>query len=268
MSAAAQGPPVQLTISDGLGVITLARGDKSNAIDEALAAALLEAVSACADPDSGVRAVLLRGDGPHFCAGGQVADLLVEPAAAAALADRLVTRLNAAVQMLVELPVPVVAAVQGFAVGGGLGLVCAADVVVAGASARFISGFTRIGLAPDCGVSATLAPIVGRGLARDMVLTNRVIDAAEAQRVGLVSRVVADGDLAETAQTLASGLARGPAQALAESKRMLRDSGASLPERLDDEAATLSRLCRSADAREGIDAQFSRRPPEFTGSAG
>lgn len=257
--------PVRLEVDGGLATITLSRPDKANAIDAEVAAGLVAAVSDCRGQQIVVRAILLRGDGDHFCAGGQVEDLLVEPTAAQAMVTTLTRDLNATVRMLVEATVPVVVAVRGFAVGGGLGLACAGDLVVAGTSARFLSGFSRIGLAPDCGVGYTLPRLIGQRAATDMVLTNKVVDADEAMRLGLVSRVVPDEELDSVAAQLARGLATGPSLAFAESKRMLRDDMSSLAAHLVDEAAVLRFLCLTSDAQRGIRAQFGAGTPLFRG---
>jgi 2-(1,2-epoxy-1,2-dihydrophenyl)acetyl-CoA isomerase len=255
---------VRLGIEGGLATITLARGPKSNAIDPSVAKQQDDAVTACADLDASVRCVLIRAEGKNFCAGEQVKDMLDGAEAAVELSDYTTSRLNRIDRTLSEFPAPVASAVQGYAVGGGLGLTCAADLIVGGDSTKFLSGPTKIGLGPDSGVSYSLVRMIGERLTLDMIFTNRIIEAEEALQVGLASRVVPDAELEATATELARGLAAGPTLAFAASKRMVRSDG-SLTENLIDEAETLRRLCLSPDGQEGVTAQLERRQPRFGG---
>jgi 2-(1,2-epoxy-1,2-dihydrophenyl)acetyl-CoA isomerase len=171
------------------------------------------------------------------------------------------------VTALMRLNAPVVAAVHGYAAGGGgFGLVCAADLVVAAESAKFLPGATRAGMAPDAGVSVTLPRLVGLRRAMELVLTNPTLTAARAQEIGLVTTVVPDDELDAAAANLAAALAAGAPLALAESKRLLWDGvGRSVESALPDEARTVAALSGTADAREGLAAVIERRRPVFTG---
>ncbi|MDT7772540.1 MAG: hypothetical protein QOC67_1464, partial [Pseudonocardiales bacterium] len=175
--------------------------------------------------------------------------------------------LQISVSALMRLNAPVIAAVHGFAAGGGgFGLVCAADLVVAAESAKFLPGATRAGMAPDAGVSVTLPRLVGLRRAMNLVLTNPILSAEEALDIGLVNQVVPDAELAEAADRLAATLAAGAPLALAASKRLLWDGvGRSVETGLPDEARTVSELSGTADAREGLAAVIERRRPVFTG---
>src|SRR6202044_546167 len=122
---------------------------------------------------------------------------------------------------LMPLPVPAIASVHGHAAGGGgFGLVCASDIVIAGDSARFLAGATRVGMVPDAGVSVTLPLLVGLRKAMDIILTNPVLTAAEALEIGLITRVVPDDDLAGESLALAQSLANGATRALGAAKRL------------------------------------------------
>jgi 2-(1,2-epoxy-1,2-dihydrophenyl)acetyl-CoA isomerase len=160
-----------------------------------------------------------------------------------------------------------VTVVQGWATGGGgFGLVCASDLVLAGASTRFMLGATRVGMAPDAGLSVTLPRLVGHRRALDIALTNPVIDAARALELGIVSRVVPDAALFDEGAKLAGELATGPTRALAATKRLLWSGlGRAVEACLPDEARTVAELSGTADAREGLTAVIERRTARFTG---
>ena len=156
---------------------------------------------------------------------------------------------------------------QGFAAGGGgFGLVCASDIVIAGASAKFLAGATRVAMAPDAGVSVTLSRLVGLRQAMSILLTNPVIGAAEALDMGIVTKVVPDEQLAEASLAMATELAAGAPLALAATKRLVWSGTAtSIEQCLSEEARTVSELSGTADAREGLAAVIERRKPKFTG---
>jgi 2-(1,2-epoxy-1,2-dihydrophenyl)acetyl-CoA isomerase len=249
--------PVLLSVEDGLARVRLNRPEASNALTTELLIALHEALREC----EAARAVLLSGEGPNFCGGGDIK-------AFAAQGERLPDYLREATQWLarcasalIRLPAPVVTAVQGHAAGGGgVGLVCASDLVIAGQSARFLLGATRVAMAPDAGATVTLAQIIGLRRAMDMALTNRTLDAREALELGLVNRVVEDGELEREGVALARRLANGPTQALGATKRLLWEGiGARVEDRLEEEARTVSELGGTADAREALRAVIERQ---------
>jgi len=260
--------PVVLDLHDGdVAHVRLNRPEASNGMNVPLLRALHEAVLTC-HGDRHIRAVVLSGEGRNFCAGGDVK-------AFAAQGDELPDYLREAtawlqivVSAMAQLRPPVIVAVHGFAAGGGgLGLVCAADLVVAAESAKFMSGAVRVGMAPDAGVSVTLTQLVGLRKAMEILLTNPTLTAAEALEVGLVTRVVPDDDMLGVAFEIARGLASSAPLALAATKRLVwAGLGGSLDAQLPDEARTVAELSGTADAREGLSAVIERRPREFTGS--
>jgi 2-(1,2-epoxy-1,2-dihydrophenyl)acetyl-CoA isomerase len=221
-----------------------------------LLAELHEALGQCRD----ARAVLLTGEGKNFCAGGDVK-------AFAAQEDRLpeyireaTIRLNDCAKALIGLDAPVVTAVQGWATGGGgVGLVCASDLVLAAESARFMLGATRVGMAPDAGATVTLAQHIGLRRAMDLALTNRVLGADEALELGLVTRVVPNGDLQAAARELATELADGPAEAIATTKRLIWDGvGAGVEARLESESKAVTKLSGTSEALDRLKAVIDR----------
>ncbi|MEO8605412.1 MAG: enoyl-CoA hydratase-related protein [bacterium] len=256
---------IDFTIQSGVASLTLNRPAAANAMNLELARELMEAALRC-DEDPAVRAVLLSGRGAMFCGGGDLNEF-------AARGDDLprylkeVTRcLHAAVAHLVRMDAPVIAAVHGSAAGGGLGLACSADLLLAADTARFTMAYTRAGLSPDVSSTYFLSRVVGLRRAMELTLTNRVLDAAEAAALGLVTRVVPAERLQEEALALATQLAAGPTAAFGAAKRLLHAGwNATLESQMELEARTIADLTRGPDAREGIAAFAAKRPPRFVG---
>jgi 2-(1,2-epoxy-1,2-dihydrophenyl)acetyl-CoA isomerase len=204
-----------------LGRITLARPAAANAFDLATAEAFGHAVTASAD--ASVRAVLLRGEGRRFCAGGDVAAMAAsgDPPA---LLHELATVLEKHLRRMSELQKPVVAAVHGAVAGAGLAFVLNADITIAARSTKFVMAYAGIGLTPDCGVSYLLPRAVGQQRALELALTRRVLSAPEAKSWGLITEVVDDDTLAQRADELVSALLGESTFALGRAKRLIRQS--------------------------------------------
>jgi 2-(1,2-epoxy-1,2-dihydrophenyl)acetyl-CoA isomerase len=264
-SIVAEGP-VLLDLAGGVANIRLNRPAASNGISIDLLKQLHEVVMLC-HGDPRVRAVLLTGEGPNFCAGGDVREFASKGEALPDFLRQATAYLQICTAGLIHLDAPVVAAVQGYAAGGGgLGLVCAADIVIAGEGSRYLAGATRVAMAPDAGASVVLPRLIGFRRAMDLLLTNRIVDAGEALQIGLVTRVVADDQLTEAATSAAQDLARGAPKALAATKRLLWSGiGLSVDACLPEEARTVSELSGTHDAREGLAAVIERRAAAFTG---
>jgi 2-(1,2-epoxy-1,2-dihydrophenyl)acetyl-CoA isomerase len=251
---------------EGVARLRLNRPEASNGMDVPFLRALHGAILR-AHGEPRVRVVLLTGEGPNFCAGGDVKDFAAKGERLPDHLKEATSWLQIAASALMRLEPPVVAAVHGFAAGGGgFGLVCAADLVIAAESAKFLSGATRVGMVSDAGVSVTLPRIVGLRKAMEIVLTNPVLSAAQALEIGLVTRVVADDRLEEEALALARTLAAGAPRALAAAKRLLWDGlGSTVEARLPEEARVVAELSGTADAREGLAAVIEKRRPRFAG---
>lgn len=241
-------PPVSLSASGGVATIRLSRPDTGNALDLPGALAFRDAVREIAEALDRVHVVVLRAGGRLFCAGGDVR-------AMAAAADRpafvaeLAGVLHEALAELRGLPVPVVAIVQGAAAGAGVGLVLAADVVLAADRATFVAAYPSVGLSPDCGVSALLPAAVGARRAALFLLTGTPVDAATALDWGLVTEVCPAEMLEARASEVVAAIAALPRRAAGEAARLLRRSGErSYAAQLADEAATIARLSATADA--------------------
>jgi len=214
-----------LEISEGIATVTLVRAERMNAFDEAMHRDLRRAFVAI-EADSSVRAVILTGEGCAFSAGQDLGERAWQfnnvgcPDLAASLGENY----NPLVRTIAGLPLPVIAAVNGIAFGAGASLAIACDIVLAAASARFQFGFVNVGLGPDSGASWSLPRLVGQARALELALSARAVAAEEAQAIGLVSRVVPDNDLTDTAREIAGGLASRSPAALAAIKRQLRDN--------------------------------------------
>jgi enoyl-CoA hydratase/carnithine racemase len=255
--------------SPGAGIVTatLNRPGRSNAMTAAMFAEL-ETLAWAAGQDDEIRVLMLTGAGRAFCAGydlddaGQLAAL--PPLGMLDLQERGARALAA----LRGVPVPVIAAVNGAAAGGGLALALAADIRLAGRSAKFNAAFTRIGLsAGDLGTSWLLPRIIGPALAAEIAYTGRLVLAAEAERIGLVNRTVHDQDLLAESMALAGLIAANSPNAVRLSKRALQanlETG-SYAAALELENRGQALLTRCADMPEALAAFRDRREPRFTG---
>lgn len=256
---------VELTVEDGVGEILLSRPEVKNAMD----VELLEALDGRLDElvASGARVAVLAGADGAFCAGADLA--LVRRAFEGdteAVLGRLVDTLHPLIGKIRALPFPVVAALEGPAVGAGMGLALAADLRIAARSAKLVPGYFGIGASPDGGVSYFLTRALGSARAVALVLRNRPLGADELLGSGLAEAVVDDGQALEAARQLATEVAGTPPLALLRLRR-LADSAttADLGAQLDHERRLVSELWPTRDFREGVAAFLERRRPEFTG---
>jgi 2-(1,2-epoxy-1,2-dihydrophenyl)acetyl-CoA isomerase len=250
-----------------VAVVTLNRPDRRNALTVELKDALVAALDQVAS-DAGVRAVVLAAEGPAFCVGQDLAEhaeaLRRDPATAFATVER---HYNPIVRALATMPKPVVAAVNGAAVGAGLGFALACDLRVAADTATFSTAFAAIGLTADSGLSATLVHAVGHARATELMLLGESVDAAQALAFGLVTRVVPAAEVREVALGLARRLAAGPTRAYAEIKQALaRGAVSSLDAALAAEAAAQARLGTTEDHRGAVEAFLAKRRPAFEGA--
>ncbi|MDB5590986.1 enoyl-CoA hydratase/isomerase family protein [Enterovirga sp.] len=246
-----------------VAVLSLHAPTRRNALSLAMRAELhRELAAALADPDC--RVVVLTGEGGHFCAGGDIVGM--EGLDAISSRGRLASA-HAIVRMLVEGDKPVVAAVEGFAVGAGLSLAAACDIVVASREARFACSFNRLGLVPDLGLAWTLPLRVGMGRARRIMLSGDTFDAAAAERWGLVDELAEPGQALAAALALAGRIAAETAPlSNACAKRLLASMPGSLDDVLRAEADSQSILYASRDFAEGRAAFLAKRKPVFTGT--
>src|SRR5690606_19911880 len=195
--------PVLLDVENGIARLRLNRPEAANGMNVPFLQALHAAVLRChSEPD--VRVVVLSGEGRNFCAGGDVTTFASKGEALPGYLREATAWLQMATSALIQLKAPVIAAVHGFAAGGGgFGLVCASDFVVSAESAKFFSGAVRVGMAPDAVVTVTLTQLVGLRKAMEILLTNPTLTAAEALEAGIITSVVPDDELTDRALELA-----------------------------------------------------------------
>lgn len=252
---------------DGVATLTLNRPKALNALDHDLLGALAEAAGRV-EADESVRCVVLRGTGDHFAAGGDVKmfyDLRGAPSAERqAKLETLVHGAHMAFRRFRRMPKPVISSVRGAAVGGGLGLALAADMLIAAESAYFCFGYGGIGVSPDCATSFHLPRIVGPRKALAMAYTNERVGAAEAKAIGLVWKVVPDAALDAETEALARKIAAGPTRAFAATKRLMTDM-AQFEAQIDAEAASFGACAATLDFVEGVSAFTEKRPARFIG---
>ena len=262
------GEGVVVRVDRAVATLVLDRPRRRGALDTPALRALRDAVDDLAARVSAgdVRAVVVTGTATAFCAGRDIAG--VDPAAEDA-GDVLEQLVNPLVAAIAALPVPTVAAVEGPALGIGLGLALACDLLVAAEGAMLGSPFGRIGAVLDSGAHRFLVDRVGAARTLDLVYTGRMLDGAQAHAWGVADRVVPTGTAREQAEALAAGFAQGPTAAFAASKVLVaaaRDQGLSLTEVLDAEAAAQREAGHGHDYREGFAAFAAKRAPRFTGS--
>jgi 2-(1,2-epoxy-1,2-dihydrophenyl)acetyl-CoA isomerase len=254
---------IRLEVSDAIATLTLDRPDALNALTVAMKQELLAAFRAIGR-DRAVRAVILTGAGRAFCAGQDLKERL-EPDAAP-LAVELRERYNPIIRAMRALDQPIVGAINGVAAGAGASLAFACDIRLAAQGASFLLAFGRIGLVPDSGATWLLPRLIGPSRAAALALLGDPLPAEEAERIGLVARVVGATALADDARRTAARLAELAPRALALTKRaMQRNWSVDLDEALEDEAWRQGIAGATADHAEGLAAFVEKRPPRFTG---
>src|SRR6266850_71153 len=255
--------PILLARDGAVATLTLNRPAALNTLDAAMMDALVAHTAAAAADDT-LRCVVIHGAGRHFMAGGDIRHFAEQLALAPA--DRrnhftnTIERLHAAIENLQRMPHPVLASVHGAVAGFGLSLMCACDLAIAAESSYFTSAYRHLGLTPDGGMSYTLPRLVGLKKAMEIVLLGERFDAAEALKLGLVNRVVAETELDAVTRQLAVALATGPVLALRNGKRLLNQSlSQSLSAQLQSEAESFGACAATEDFTEGVHAFLDKR---------
>ena len=247
--------------AQGVATITLNRPDNLNALNFATLDEIRDAVQTV--PGRGARCLLLTGAGRGFSSG---ADLGGSGGFPDDVGAALEAHFNPLIQAIFELPVPVVAAVNGPCAGAGCSLALAADIVIAGESAYFLQAFVNIGLIPDAGATWLLPRLAGRARAMEMMMLGERVPAAQALEWGMINRVVADEALLDEAKALATRLAQGPTAAYALIRKLARDSAhLGLAEALAAERVAQRDAGRTEDFKQGVVAFLQKRPPSFDG---
>lgn len=254
---------IRYEVDGPVATITLDRPEALNALTIPMKGELLRAFGLIAR-DRTVRAVILTGAGRAFCAGQDLKERQAPDAPP--LAIELRERYHPIIRAMRALDQPIVGAINGVAAGAGASLAFACDLRVAADGASFVLAFGRIGLVPDSGATWYLPRLVGAAKAAELALLGEALGAADAERSGLVSRVVPSSDLADEARAMATRLADLAPAALASTKRALdRAWSVDLDQALDDEADRQGVAGASRDHAEGMAAFLEKRSPRFTG---
>lgn len=251
---------VEYSVNEGVAVITLNR-PPVNALNSMLIANIDEAVGQAEDPE--VRAVIITG-APHFAAGADITGF--QKTFESGGSERQASGLSEAIARLVNLEKPTIAAVNGFALGGGLELAMGADFRYLAESAKVGQPEILLGIIPGAGGTQRLARLVGPQRCKELCMTGRHVRADEALTIGIADKVVPDDELIDLAMSDAIAFANGPTQAYAAVKRAVsRGFDRSLEEGLAIEAEQFGRAFASDDARIGVGAFIAKEKPEFTG---
>jgi 2-(1,2-epoxy-1,2-dihydrophenyl)acetyl-CoA isomerase len=248
--------------SGAIARITLNRPDAANGMNHTMTQELADAATRC---DSDVtKVVVITGTGRFFCAGGDLKSFASAPDRGAhikAVADAL----HRAVSTFARMDAVVLTSVNGVAAGAGFSLAITGDLVLAAESAKFTMAYTKAGLSPDGSSSYYLPRLVGVTKAKELMLTNRTLSAAEASQWGLVTEVVPDADLAERTTQLATEMAATARKSNGGVKALLLDTFKNgLEEQMELEGRLIATIADSADGREGVDAFMAKRKPEFS----
>ncbi|MEM0271423.1 MAG: enoyl-CoA hydratase-related protein [Thermoprotei archaeon] len=258
---------ITYTVTDGVARVVFNRPNVLNAISDRMAKEFLDALRASAS-DPGVRVVVVTGSGRGFSAGEDLNELmqLKKSGRKLDMGERLRSKYNPIILQLVSTPKPIIASVNGVAAGAGFSIVLASDLRVASDKASFIPAFSKVGLAPDSGISFFLPRVMGYARSLEALLTGEPIDAHTAERLGLVNSVVAHEDLERVSSELAHRLAEGPGLAHSYAKRAVNYAlNHTLEEALEYEASLQSVAGRTEDHSEALNAFVEKRKPIFKG---
>lgn len=252
---------VKVEQRENVHVLTLSYPARRNAISMRMREALLEALTA-AIADDHCRAIVLTGEGRHFCSGGDITSFAGVTPPAGRVRMQAIHR---TLRLLISGRKPVIAAVEGAAIGAGCSIAAACDIVVASEESRFACPFNRFALAPDWGAGWTLPSRMGVGRAKFLMLSGRTVDAREAERLGLVEQITPAGGALAEALAIADDVARGAPLSNETVKNLLARGTGSLEEALAAEADAQGVLYGSEDYVEGYSAFLEKRQPNFKG---
>ena len=244
-------------------ILTMSDPATRNTLSPQVYTAGIEALN-IAEADDGIRAVILRGDGEHFCTGGDLNRITGLRQTGPAAQAESIALFHSFVESIRAFPKPVIAAVEGWAAGGGMSLALACDLVVAAADARFAMSYAKVGLTPDGGGSWHLARALPRALALEMLWLAGPVEAPRLHALGLVNRVTDKGQALAEARTLAARLAAMAPNAVAAAKDLVaRAPLATLTEHLAAEQREFVAQLFHDNGAEGLQAFREKRPPEF-----
>jgi 2-(1,2-epoxy-1,2-dihydrophenyl)acetyl-CoA isomerase len=255
-------PPLVLEHAGTISHLRFTRAESLNAIDSSMATAFLEACRSVADRPQ-TRVLVISGEGRGFMAGGNVAQFKSAPQH---VAEQLIEPMHAALLLLAQLPITVLASVHGAVAGAGMSLALACDLTIAADNSRFTFAYPKLGASCDLGMSWHLPRLVGLRNALQIALLGDPLDAMQALSLGLVNQVVPLAELEQHTQALAERLASAAPIALGQLKALMRSSSeSSFGEQLQAEQQAFDRCIASEDFQEGVDAFLQKRPALFKG---
>lgn len=256
--------PVLYAREDRVGVLTLNRPDNRNSMTPELLDAFA-AASATARADTGARCIVVTGAGATFSTGADFKSTLQRAGDHRAPSERSYAMYEPFLSLL-EIAVPIIGALNGHAIGGGFGLALICDLRIGALDAKYGANFVRLGLAPGMAISYLLPRLIGVARASELLLTGRLVDGAEAERIGIVNRAVAAPDVLPAAMALAAEIANAAPLAVRATKQAIRRGlDLAVADAARAEAFAQAETVATDDAREGIAALLAKRPPQFTG---
>jgi 2-(1,2-epoxy-1,2-dihydrophenyl)acetyl-CoA isomerase len=254
---------IKFSVEGSVGKIILNRPDKYNSFIRDMALQMQEALDKCAK-DKTIRAIYLTGEGKAFCSGQDLGEAL-DPKGPG-IKNIVDEHYNPIIKKIRAIEKPVVCAVNGVAAGAGANVALACDVVIAASSANFIQAFSKIGLIPDSGGTFFLPRLVGFGKASALMMLGDKVSAAEAEKMGMIYKVVDDAKLHEEAFAIAKTLSEMPTRGLGLTKKLLNQSmHNSFGQQLDAEGTEQANAAATYDFKEGVKAFFEKRKPVFKG---
>lgn len=253
-----------LKSEDGIATITLNRPDKLNAMSDKMIRELCSVTSDLKE-DNSVKVVIINAKGRAFSAGGDLnAEIFSIPSSMEL--KRTLNRTHQYILNLRTMEKPVIASVHGLAVGGGCDLALACDIRIASEDSKFSIAYVNVGLHPDLGASYLLAPLVGFGKACELIFTGKMIDAREAERIGMVNQVVPAEQLSSATLEMARAIAKGPSIAIGYAKTSIYQSWhRDILAAQEEEARIQAVVWTTEDAKEGVRAFVEKRKPNFKG---
>jgi enoyl-CoA hydratase len=252
---------VKLEINDRIAVITINRPEKRNALSQEVREDLYQKLQEV-DSTEDIRASIITGAGEAFVAGADIASMKDYTVEDALEASRSGSRIFSFIE---NMRVPVIAAINGWALGGGCELALACDIRICSDDARFGQTEVKIGIIPGYGANIRLPRLIGAGKAKELIYTGRMIDPAEAERIGLVNSVVSKEDLMDEAMKLAGRISKGPASINLAKQAINKAFDLEMDDALELSSKLYGDVYKTSDSKEGINAFLEKRKPEFTG---
>jgi 2-(1,2-epoxy-1,2-dihydrophenyl)acetyl-CoA isomerase len=256
---------LEIEESDGYAILYLNRPNQLNALSYKLAEELSLALKELYNYET-IRCLIITGKGRAFCGGGDIVEFK-KAENPSEFMIKLVDKLHESIKLIKNFKIPSIAAVNGACFGAGLGFACACDLRICSESATFSSAFTSVGLSPNSSTTYHLPKIVGLSLANEMILLNRILNAEEALKFNLVSRIISsDFSFLQEIKKVAMKISRGPPLAFESSRKLLLKSFSNaLEKQLNEETENIRKNAGTEDFQEGIKAFLEKRKPNFQG---